>query len=119
MEETKTLVDSIVEGIQEKKGRRIRVADLDGVGDTICRYLVICEGNTPTQVAAICDSVEYMAHKRAGEKPVRIAGQNNSIWIAMDYADVMVHIFMPEAREFYDIDHLWDDAEVTEIPDLD
>jgi ribosome-associated protein len=114
-----SLVKSIVEGIHDKKGHRIRVADLTGIGDTICNYLVICEGNTPTQVAAICDSVEDYVRIHEGVKPIKTAGQNNCIWVAMDYADVMVHIFVPDAREFYDLDNLWDDADVTDIPDLD
>lgn len=117
MNETKKLVESIVEGMQERKGHRIRVVDLRSIDDTICQYLVICEGNSPTQVAALADSVEEQVRKGVGEKPIAVHGGANSIWIAMDYADVLVHVFLPEAREFYDIDHLWEDADVTDIPE--
>jgi ribosome-associated protein len=48
-----------------------------------------------------------------------VDGLRNSTWVAMDYADIIVHIFVPEEREFYDIEHLWADAELTAIPDLD
>ncbi len=119
MEETKTLVQSIINGIQEKKGHAIRVADLTVLEDTICKFLVICEGNSPSQVSAISDAVEEFARKQAGQKPRTIDGLRNSIWVAMDYTDVVVHIFVPDAREFYDIDHLWDDADFTDVPDLD
>lgn len=112
------LVESIVLGIQEKKGHKIKVVDLSKIEDTICQHLVICEGNTPTQVNALCDSIEEVTHKQTAQKPIRIAGRNNSIWIAMDYADVMVHIFVPDAREFYDIDNLWSDATTIEISEL-
>ena len=117
MTETRKLVNSVVEGIQEKKGHHIRVADLRGIDDTICQYLVICEGNTPTQVAAIEDSVWDTVHKQTGEKPRAVDGLRNSLWVAMDYTDVVVHVFVPDAREFYDIDNLWEDAEMEEVAD--
>lgn len=113
------LVTSIVEGIQEKKGHHISVADLTDIDDTICQYLVICDGNSPSHISAIYESVREMAQKHAGEKPNAVDGLRNSLWVAMDYADVVVHIFLPETRQFYDIDHLWEDAQVEQIPDLD
>lgn len=119
MTETKKLVQSIIEGIQEKKGHRIRVADLTNIDDTICKYLVVCEGNSPSQVQAIEDSVWDMVFKNEGEKPRAVDGLRNSLWVAMDYTDVIVHIFVPDAREFYDIDHLWEDADMEDVPDLD
>ena len=115
MTEARKLVNSVVEGIQEKKGHRIRVADLRGIDDTICQYLVICEGNSPTQVAAIEDSVWDKVHEQTGEKPRAVDGLRNSLWVAMDYTDVVVHVFVPDAREFYDIDNLWEDAEMEEV----
>ena len=119
MTETQKLVKSIIEGIQDKKGHGIRVADLTQIEDTICKYLVIAEGNSPSQVKAIEDSVWDKVFEQTGEKPRTIDGLRNSLWVAMDYTDVVVHVFLPEAREFYDIDHLWEDAETEEIPDLD
>jgi ribosome-associated protein len=53
------------------------------------------------------------------EKPTAVVGLENAQWVAMDYTDVMVHIFLPDVREYYDLEHLWEDAEVTQIPDLD
>ena len=53
------------------------------------------------------------------EKPTSVVGLGNSQWVAMDYTDVLVHIFLPEARQFYDLDNLWQDAKVTEVPDID
>jgi ribosome-associated protein len=119
MNDIKQLLDSITEGIQEKKGKRIRIVDLNDVDETICKYLVICEGNSPTQVSAIYDSVRETARKGAGQKPVSVDGLRNCLWIAMDYTDVIVHIFLPETREFYDVDNLWEDATFTDIPDFD
>ena len=116
---SKQLVESITQGIQEKKGQRIVVADLNGIDGAIARYFVICQGNSPAQVEAITESVGDFARKQQGEKPSRVAGLENAQWVAMDYGDVLVHIFLPDVRDYYDLEHLWDDAKITEIADLD
>lgn len=110
---------TIVNGIQEKKGRNIRVMDLQHCGDTICRYLVICEGNTPTQVNAITRSVGDEMRTKLDIRPLAVEGLRNSLWVAMDYEDIMVHIFVPEWRSFYDLDNLWEDADTTDIPNAE
>lgn len=113
------LIDSIIKGLQDKKGHCITVADLKGIGDTICKAFVLCTGNSPSQVQALAQSVGETARSEAGQRPVAVAGMRNAQWVAMDYSDVMVHIFLPEMREFYDLEHLWADAELTELPDMD
>lgn len=113
------LVKAVVEGIQEKKGHNISVVDLRDIDDTITKFLVICEGNTPTQVSAINDSIKETVRMRTGLKPNATDGLRNSLWVAVDYVDVVAHIFVPEARDFYDLDTLWEDAIVTNIPDID
>lgn len=117
--EIQTLVDVAIKGIQEKKGKSINVVDLSNMDESICQAFVICEGGSPTQVDAICDSIEEFMRKELREKPVRTVGRENSIWIAMDYVDIMIHIFVPDAREFYNLEELWQDAPLTQIPDLD
>ena len=119
MSETKELIQLITEGIQEKKGKDIVIADLTHIGDTICSYFIICQGNTPTQVAAIVDSIADFTRDNVGIKPLAIDGLRNAEWVAMDYANILVHVFLPEARSFYDLEHLWADAKLTEIPNLD
>ena len=83
----------IKEGIQEKKGKKIVVADLTSIEDTICKYFVICQGNSPSQVSAIVDSIKEFTRKGADSKPYAIDGLRNAEWVAMDYADVLVHVF--------------------------
>ena len=119
MEQTKQLVKTITEGIQEKKGSDIVVADLTKIEGTICKYFIICQGNSPTQVEAIAESVGDFARERLKEKPTHVVGLENAQWVAMDYTDVLVHIFLPDVREDYDLEHLWDDAKLTYIPNLD
>ena len=65
MDQTESLVKKIVEGLQEKKGKKIATIDLTKLSGAICQYMVICEGNTPTQVAALSDSVwDYVKKRR-------------------------------------------------------
>ena len=119
MSKTKELVENIVKGIQEKKGYGIVVADMRGIEGAICQYFIICQGNSPMQVEAISDSVEEFARERSGEKPVKVVGLPNALWVAMDYTDVIVHIMVPDMREYYNLEALWEDAILTRIPDLD
>ena len=119
MEQTSALIDRIVEGIQEKKGTGIVIADLSKMEGAICRHFVVCQGNTPTQVEAIAESIGDVVRQKLSEKPVRVVGLERALWVAMDYTDVMVHVFVPDMRAFYDLEHLWADAPITAIPDLD
>ena len=119
MNETKILIEKIKEGIQEKKGKNIIIADLTNIEDTICKYFVICQGNSPSQVTAIVDSVKEFVHKGANSKPYAVDGLRNAEWVAMDYADVLVHVFLPETRAFYNLEHLWAVVKLTQILDLD
>jgi ribosome-associated protein len=119
MEQTKQLVKTITEGIQEKKGTDIVVADLTKIEGTICKYFIICQGSSPTQVEAIAESIGDFARERLKEKPTHVVGLENAQWVAMDYTDVLVHIFLPDVRAYYDLEHLWEDARLTHIPNLD
>lgn len=119
MEQTKQLVQTITKGIQEKKGNNIVIADLSHIEGAICRYFVICQGSSPAQVEAITESVGDMVRKEQDEKPVKVAGLENAQWVAMDYSDVLVHIFQPDTREYYNLENLWEDATLTHIPDIE
>jgi len=118
-ENSELLLQKVIEGIHEKKGKRIAVVDLTAIADCICRYFVICEGNSPNQVSAITSSVKELLKRNAYIKPFSVDGAGNAQWVAMDYGDVVVHIFLPEIRSYYQLENLWSDAKLTEIPDLD
>ena len=117
--EAKEIIEQIVEGIHDKKGKGVVVVDMLGLGNSVCDYFVICQGNSPNQVSAITDSVADTVREKCGKKPYAIDGSRNCQWVAMDYGDILVHIFQPDVRAFYDIEHLWADARTTEIPDID
>ncbi|MCI6671002.1 MAG: ribosome silencing factor [Prevotella sp.] len=119
MKSTTKLVDTIIKGIQDKKGHGIVIANLTKIDGMICKYFVVCHGNSPQQVEAIASSVSDYVREHHGEKPINCAGLGNNTWVAIDFSDVLVHVFVPETREFYDLEHLWEDAELTYIEDLD
>lgn len=109
------LLNSIVEGIKAKKGQDIISLDIKETGAGVCDYFVICNGNSRTQTEAIAYSVEETVRKNTGEKPWHKEGFENSEWILLDYIDVVVHIFQPEARIFYRLEKLWGDGSVVNI----
>ena len=113
------IVKIITEAIQEKKGRNIVIVDLTKIEGTICQDVIICTGNSPAQVEAVTESIGDMVRERLKEKPAHVVGLENAQWVAMDYSDVLVHIFLPDVREYYDLEHLWEDSPLTRIEDLD
>lgn len=118
MKEGKTLVNNIVAACQEKKARNIVIVDMTELPGTICQYFVICEGNTPTQVGAISEEIVDSLKKKK-ERPISIDGLREGRWVGIDYGTVIVHVFLPELREFYNIENLWADAKLESIPDID
>ena len=73
-------------------------------------YFVICTGNTDRQTKAIHDRIHENMKKQHGLLPRRVEGLTESRWILMDYLDVIVHIFTPEARDYYRLEQLWGEA---------
>jgi ribosome-associated protein len=112
---TKKLVDTIVEGIQNKKGQNIVTIDLRKVKDAPVEFMVVAEGSSNTQVNAIADEVDDFVRTTTHVHPLAVAGKENAEWIAMDYGQVFVHIMQREPRTFYDIENLWSDGKVTTI----
>lgn len=110
--ENKNFLDIIVDAIDDKKGTDICTIDLSHVATAPAHNFVICQGKTPTQTSAIADNVVEMARVKGGRKPDRVDGARNGQWIIIDYGDVMVHVFTPDTREFYNLEDLWSDGEV-------
>ena len=115
--QSNNLLNSIVEGIKAKKGQEIISIDIKGTGAGVCDYFVVCNGNSRTQTEAIAYSVLEQVRINTGEKPWHKEGLENAEWILLDYVDVVVHIFQPEARTFYRLEKLWGDGIVEKISD--
>ncbi len=116
-EEADKLLEAVLEGIQRIKGKDITLIDLNSIHHTECGYFVICHGTSNTQVDSIAHSVEDTVKELTGENVWHRDGYRNSIWILLDYGDIMVHVFQEEAREFYNLEGLWADAKITKVED--
>lgn len=111
------IVEAIIKGLQEKKALEIVKIDLRNIDSSICKYFVICHGTSNTHVSALADSAEDYAREHINEKVWKKEGIQNAQWILLDYADVVVHIFQKEFRDFYRLESLWADAPRTQIKD--
>ncbi|MBD5209757.1 MAG: ribosome silencing factor [Bacteroidales bacterium] len=109
----------IIEGIQDRKGRAITVVDMSHIEGAAASKFIICEGSSSMQVGAIADNVRESLLEKIRVKPYNYDGYANSEWIVVDYGDILVHVFRPETRQRYNLEDLWSDAVLTEIPDLD
>jgi ribosome-associated protein len=107
------LINSIIKGLEEKKGFDIKLMDLTNIPNAVTGVFIICSGNSTTQVDALADSVLDEVFKATKEKPWHTEGYDNKEWILIDFVDVVVHVFLPEIREFYGLEELWADAKVT------
>lgn len=109
------LVKTLIEGLQENKAVDIVKIDLRKIESSVCKYFLICHGTSSTHVNGIAVTAEEYVRGKINEKMWRLEGQQNSEWILLDYADVVVHIFQREKREYYRLESLWADATVTKI----
>ncbi|MCT4624596.1 MAG: ribosome silencing factor [Schleiferiaceae bacterium] len=109
------LVSTIIEGITDVKGVDIKVLDLRSLDNSVCDFFVICEGTSNTHVSAIQNSIEKSVRENLNDKPWHVEGADQASWILMDYVNTVVHVFQHDVREFYDIEGMWGDAEITTI----
>lgn len=119
MTETIDLNKFIIEGIQERKGRGITVVDMSDIESAATNGFIICQGSSSMQVTAIADSIREYVQKHTGLKPYNYDGYRNAQWIVIDYGSTLVHVFLPDVRQHYNLEELWSDARITEVPDLD
>lgn len=106
------LADAIVKILDQKKARDLKLLKL-AEGSDLTDYFVLCSGTSNTQIKSLAGEVEYQLGER-GVHPFHVDGFESGMWVAMDYAHVIVHIFHKNERDFYKLEKLWNDAE--EIP---
>ncbi|MBC7189799.1 ribosome silencing factor [Candidatus Aerophobetes bacterium] len=99
--------------IQDKKGQEIVLLNIQKIS-VICDYFLICSGESPIHMQTIAKELE----EKLGQKGINLLNTDdylNDRWILLDFGDVVVHIFSPEAREYYQLERLWADAEREKI----
>lgn len=110
MTDPKQIAFTIAEILDAKKATRVkvlRVHDLTVMAD----YFVIASGTSSTHVKSLAEEVEFQMKEQHDTAPIRTEGFNTKNWFILDYASVIVHVFSPDARDFYDLEHLWADGE--------
>ena len=115
MNEIKTLTEGIAKALDSKKAEDIRLIDISELSD-IADYFILATANNPNQIDALQDAVEeYMVKENRPVKNIEGHVKDKSNWILMDYTDIIVHIFDREAREFYDLEHIWKGGRIIEL----
>lgn len=103
------LFKTILQAIEEKKGTDIVSLDLREIEVAVADFFIICQGGSRTQIQSIADFVEEQVRLNCQERPYHV--EVGDAWTLIDYVDIVVHIFDPAHRSFYDLESLWADAE--------
>ena len=107
-------VQRIIQHVMEKKGEDISVIDLRGI-TSVSDFFILVTGSTGVHLKAIADEVREKMKNEHGINPWHVEGYSAQKWILIDYVDVVVHIFDKVTREYYSLENLWKDAEVSRI----
>lgn len=116
MMDSKLMALEIAKALDSKKGQDIQVLKT-GELTSLADYFVLCTATSSTQIKALADACEKTM-KEQGEPPHHIEGHRGGTWVLMDFSAVVVHIFNDEARKFYDLERLWQDAENLDLSDV-
>jgi len=104
------LVHQIIKSLDDRKAQDVVCIDLRDNEDAIIDYMIVCHGDSTTQVNAIAGNLEKDIVDNLNIKPYRMEGERNAMWVIVDYIDVVVHIFYHEMRDFYQLEELWSDS---------
>ena len=115
--ESLELAKKAVRALDSKKAKDLKLLHVEDL-TVLADYFVIATGTSTTQVGALADEVDFQLGQ-AGVEPLRVEGARSRNWVLLDYGAVVVHVFYPETREFYALEHLWADAQPVSISFLD
>ena len=116
--EKQLLIDKIVEAIQDTKGEDILIFDLTTIENSVAETFIVCSGNSNTQVNAISGNIEKKVRNDLQDRQWHVEGNENALWVLLDYVSVVVHVFQTETRNFYEIEELWGDAKIAKVENL-
>jgi len=118
LKEEQSLGDVIIDAIQDIKGKNLVKLDLRELDGASTDYFIICEGDSTTQIKAIANNIHKRIKGELGLNPSSREGIESANWVLLDYFDIVVHIFYPETRRYYELEELWGDAKFTEYENL-
>ena len=106
----------VTKALDEKKGMDIQLLRIGHIS-SLADYFIICTGTSNTHVKTLCDFAEY-TFEQLGEPMLGREGHRGNSWELLDFGSVVVHVFTEEAREFYALERLWEDAEKIDLSDI-
>ena len=109
----KEVAFEVTKALDAKKGMDIKLLKIDKVS-SLADYFLICTGTSNTHVKTLCDFAEYTLEE-LGEKMLGREGHRGNSWELLDYGSLVVHVFTEEAREFYNLERIWADAENVDL----
>jgi ribosome-associated protein len=104
------IIKTIIAAIQDKKGEKIISLDLRKINEAVADFFIICEASNQPQIRAITENVERKVKEKCDENPYRQEGYKTLQWVLLDYVNVVVHVMLPENRNFYKLEEMWNDA---------
>jgi ribosome-associated protein len=113
---SKALAECIAAAAVDKKAVDVVILDLRKL-DALTDYFVICSGDVDQHVRAIADHIQDEVKKKTGDRILHREGRGSLNWVLLDYVDVVVHVFKPAFREYYRLEDLWGDAELSKYKD--
>lgn len=111
--EPEALSELAAKAAQDKKAEDVMLLDLREL-TVMCDYFLVCTARNTQHVKAVVEGIEERLEAE-GRRVRHIEGKSAGRWVLMDYGDVIVHVFLPEERAFYDLERLWADARMTEL----
>ena len=104
----------LAKALDSRKGINIKVLET-GHLTTLADYFVLCSATSSTQIRALSDACEKAMKEQVGEAPHHVEGHRGGTWVLLDYGCLAVHVFSQEAREFYDLERLWQDGKPLDL----
>lgn len=111
--DNREMIRVAVGAMADKKAVNVKVLHLEKLSD-VADYFILCNGTSVTQIKAIADEVEVKL-KEAGAELSHREGYSSGSWILLDYTSVIIHVFHPTARDYYNLEKLWADAEELDL----
>lgn len=108
------ILERICQSLFDKKGFNILTLDVRGVS-TLTDYFVIAEGNVSKHVQSLAREVVDVMREE-GQRPIHVEGLTEGDWVVLDFADIVIHLFIPDFREKYALEKLWHEAKVVDVP---
>lgn len=112
--QTEELVSTVAELALDKKAKDVVALDLRNIPEAIADYFIICHGDSTTQVKAIADHIADECKKNKITKVYSVEGLKNAQWALIDLGNIIVHVFLHDVRDHYQLEELWSDAILTE-----